>query len=92
MAIISHIFSHPNKQQLYETEPKHQQYTKRTRINSKEDLIYENSKSKTIKTTNQLKKRAKVGHTVLDAVHDHRALLTLKFCKAISSTYDENGT
>jgi hypothetical protein len=25
-------------------------------------------------------------------VHDHRALLTLKFCKAISSTCDENST
>jgi len=25
-------------------------------------------------------------------VHDHCALFTLKFCKAISSTYDENST
>jgi hypothetical protein len=47
---------------------------------------------KTLKMQNQLRKERKLGHTVLDAVHDHRALLTLKICKAISSTYDENGT
>ncbi len=36
--------------------------------------------------------KTKLGHTVLDAVHDHRALLTLKICKAILSTYDGNNT
>jgi hypothetical protein len=36
--------------------------------------------------------KTQLGHSVLHAVHDHRALLTLEFCKAISSTYNENST
>ncbi len=89
MAIISHMFPHPNKYQLHETRPKHQQYIKYTRTTLKEDLRYKNNKPKTIKRRTSLKLKKKQENTVLDAVHDHCAL---KFCKAISSTCDENST
>jgi hypothetical protein len=88
MSIISHIFPHPNKQQLHETEAQQQQYIESTRTTLKKDPTIKNTKSKTLRMRTNLRK-SKHGHIVLDAVHDYSAL---KFCKAISSTYDENST
>ena len=70
-------------------KPKQQQYIEYTRTTLKKDLRYKNSKPKTIKRRTSLKLRKKQENPVLDAVHDHCALLALKFCKAITSIYDE---
>jgi hypothetical protein len=74
---------------LHKTEAQQQQYIESTRTNSKKDPTIKNTKSETVKMPHQLKENQTNGHIVLDAVHDHGAL---KFCKAISSTYDEKST
>ncbi len=65
-------------------------YVRITRSTLKKTSTYKKNKSKLIKTPHQPIKERKHERPVHDSVHD--ALLTLKFCKAISSTCDENST
>jgi hypothetical protein len=69
-----------------ETKLKQEVHKKNTWSTLKKTSKYRKTKSKVIKTPHQLRREQKNKHPVHDSVHDAR--LTLKFCKAISSTRD----